>query len=84
MSRRSFGSNPRPDGSVVGAAQAGERVSIRSSVARAANRTASGWGRVRAYAARSLHVWVIGAVGADLVRTAAWTRRSDPGAIAEN
>jgi hypothetical protein len=41
-------------------------------------RAASGWQRLRAYAARSLHVWVIAATGADLIRTAAWTRSSDP------
>jgi len=47
-------------------------------------RAASRWQRLRACVANSLHAWVIGAVGADLVRTAAWTRRGDPGAIAEN
>jgi hypothetical protein len=41
-------------------------------------RGASGWQRLRVYAARSLHVWVIAATGADLVRTASWTRSSDP------
>ncbi len=60
-----------------------ERVNVRPLVGKA-KRTPGGWSRVRAYAARSLHLWVIGAVGADLVRTAAWTRRSDPGAIGKN
>jgi len=43
-----------------------------------AAQAASGWQRLAAYAAKSLHVWVIAAAGADLVRTAAWTRSSDP------
>ena len=42
------------------------------------NRAASGWQRLRAYAAKSLHVWVVAATGADLVRTAGWMRSSDP------
>jgi len=37
-----------------------------------AKRGASAWRRLGASAAGSLHVWVIGAAGADLVRTAAW------------
>jgi hypothetical protein len=41
-------------------------------------RAASRWQRLRAYAAKSLHVWVVAATGADLVRTAAWMRSSDP------
>ena len=44
-----------------------------------AKRTARGWQqRLAVYAAKSLHVWVIAATRADLVRTAAWTRSSDP------
>jgi hypothetical protein len=56
----------------------------RPAVADEVTRAASVWRRLGDYAARSLHVWVIGAVGADLVRTAAWTRRSDPGAIVKH
>ena len=41
-------------------------------------RAASGWQRLRAYAAKSLRVWVIAATGADLVRTAAWMRSNEP------
>jgi hypothetical protein len=44
---------------------------------RDAKRTASGWRRLRAYAAKSLHVWVVAATGADLARTAAWMRSND-------
>jgi hypothetical protein len=43
-----------------------------------AKRRTSAWQRLRGYAARTLHVWVLGTAGADLVRTAAWTRRHDP------
>jgi len=59
-------------------AQIGERVNVQPSVVEEANRTASGWRRLRACAAKSLHVWVVAATGADLVRTAAWMRNSDP------
>ena len=41
-------------------------------------RAASGWQRLRDYAAKSLHMWVISATGADLVRTAAWMRSTHP------
>jgi hypothetical protein len=36
--------------------------------------TGSRWQRLRVCAAQSLHLWVVSATGADLVRTAAWTR----------
>jgi hypothetical protein len=52
-------------------------VSVQPPVVGAARRTASAWQRLRACAANTLHVWVVGAAGADLVRTAAWTRRHD-------
>ena len=38
----------------------------------------SGWQRLRAGVAKSLHAWVIAATGADLVRTAAWMRSGHP------
>lgn len=62
----------------IAGAQIGERVNVQPSVVEGANRTASGWRRVRARTAKSLHVWVIAATGADLVRTATWMRNSDP------
>ena|SRR5262247_2953706 len=40
-------------------------------------RAPTGWRRLARYAAKSLHVWVIAATGADLARAAAWTRSSD-------
>jgi len=43
-------------------------------VAGATKRAASGWLRLGNQVAKSLHTWVAAATGADLVRTAAWTR----------
>ncbi len=43
-----------------------------------AKRAAGGWQRLRAYAAKSLHVWAIASAGADLVRTAGRMRGSYP------
>jgi hypothetical protein len=51
---------------------------VRPLVAAQPKRAPGVWRRLGAYAARSLHVWVIGTVGADLVRTAAWTRELRP------
>src|SRR5262245_11003481 len=50
---------------------------MRPLVARAVKRAASPWLRFGNHAAESLHTWVIAATGADLVRTAAWTRSGD-------
>jgi hypothetical protein len=41
-------------------------------------RAASLWERLRASSAKSLHVWVISATGADLVRAAGWMRSAHP------
>ena len=43
-----------------------------------AKRGAGGWRWLRAYAAKSLHVWVMAATAADVVRTAAWMRSRHP------
>ena len=40
-------------------------------------RATTGWQRLVVFAAKSLHVWVIAATGADLTRASAWTRSRD-------
>ena len=74
MSEYRFGVEQRGDGSAVVAGRSDEdrRVVVEH------GRAASTWEQVRARAAKSLHVWVVATAGADLVRTAAWTRSSDP------
>ena len=74
MSESCFGVEQRGDGSVVVAAQSDEEMRV----AVGHGRAASTWERARGSAAKSLHVWVVAAAGADLVRTAAWMRSTDP------
>ena len=74
MSEYRFGVEQRGDGSVVVAARSDE--DLRAVVEE--RRAASTRDRVRARAAKSLHVWVVAAAGADLARTAAWMRSTDP------
>jgi len=74
MNECRFGVEQRGDGSAVVTAPSDED----TRVVVGHKRAASTWERVRARTAKSLHVWVVAAAGADLVRTAAWTRSTDP------